>query len=107
QLRILATTPWRPRAAPMLATDWDALLSATIREHLFISLQRALAESLASEHAAWRAAMHAAERNRYGRLVELRCDFDQQRHSAITSELLDIVSGYEVLTGGEDRKAPR
>ena len=107
ELRTLASAPWRPRGVPVVAADWDALLSATVQEYLFVTLQRALAESLASEHAARRAAMHAAERNLDDRLAELRGEFNQQRQSAITSELLDIVSGYEVLTGGEGPRRSR
>lgn len=100
-LRELAAAPWRPRGLPALATAWEPLFSAVIHEHLFVSLIRALAASLASEHAARRAAMHAAERNIDERLAGLRGEFNQHRQSAITTELLDIVSGYEVLTGGE------
>lgn len=103
-LRALATAPWRPRALPALSTDWDTLFSAVVREHLFVWLHRAVAESLASEHAARRAAMHAAERNIDDRLAALRSEFNQHRQSAITTELLDIVSGYEVLTD-EQRRA--
>lgn len=107
ELRSLAATPWRPRGLPALAAPWDALLSATVQEYLFVTLQRALAESMVSEHAARRAAMHAAERNLDERLMELRSEFNQQRQSAITSELLDIVSGYEVLTEEGEREARR
>lgn len=97
RLRALAAAPWRPRALPALSADWQTLFSAVVREHLFVSLHRAVAESLASEHAARRAAMHAAERNIDDRLGALRVDLNQHRQSSITSELLDIVSGYEVL----------
>lgn len=107
RLRTLAATPWRPRGVPALAAEWETLLTATVQEYLFVTLQRALAESLASEHAARRAAMHAAERNLDDRLAELRGQFNQQRQSAITSELLDIVSGYEVLTGEDEREVGR
>lgn len=103
-LRALAVAPWRPRAFPALAMDWETLFSAVVREHLFVSLHRALAESLASEHAARRAAMHAAERNIDDRLALLRGEFNLQRQSSITNELLDIVSGYEVLKGEHPRR---
>ncbi len=98
-LRALAAAPWRPRALPTLAADWETLFPAVVREHLFVSLHRAFAESLASEHAARRAAMHAAERNIDDRLAVLRGEVNLQRQSSITNELLDIVSGYEVLRG--------
>ena len=99
-LRALADKRWRPKALPALSTDWDVLFSAVVHEYLFVSLHRAVAESMASEHAARRAAMHAAETNIDERLDTLRGEFHQQRQSAITTELLDIMSGYEVLHGG-------
>jgi len=100
ELRALAAAPWRPRALPALSADWDTLFSAVVRERLFVSLHRAVAESLASEHAARRAAMHVAERNIDDRIAVLRGELNQQRQSSITTELLDIVSGYEVLREG-------
>ena len=100
-LRELAAARWRPRGSPALSTAWEPLFSAVVHEHLFVSLHRALASSLASEHAARRAAMHAAERNIDERLVLLRGELNQHRQSSITTELLDIVTGYEVLTGRE------
>lgn len=56
-----------------------------------------LAESLASEHASRLAAMQHADRNIQERLEELRAQFRQQRQLAITTELLDIVAGFEAL----------
>jgi len=98
RLQALAAAPWRPRAAPTFASDWDALFSAIVREHLFVTLHRAIVESLASENASRLAAMHVAERNIDDRLGALRGEFHLHRQTAITGELLEIVSGYEVLT---------
>jgi F-type H+-transporting ATPase subunit gamma len=41
--------------------------------------------------------MRAAERNIQDRLHELMTEFRQYRQTAITTELLDIVSGFEAL----------
>jgi F-type H+-transporting ATPase subunit gamma len=101
RLRTLAATPWRPRATPMVAGDWDALFSAVVRQHLFVTLHQAIAESLAAENASRLAAMHAAERNIDERLAALRGQFHRQRQTGITTELLDIVSGYETLTAAD------
>ena len=65
------------------------------------SLAQAL--SLASENASRLSAMHAAERNIDDRLHALRGQFHRERQTSITTELLDIVSGYEALT---DRPRP-
>ena len=62
-LRRRAAAPWRPRAWPIVAGDWDALFSAVVQQHLFVTLHRAIAQSLAAENASRLAAMHAAERN--------------------------------------------
>ena len=78
--------------------DWDALLSALVQQHLFVALHRAIAQSLVAENASRLAAMHAAERNIDERLHVLRGQFHRERQAALTTELLDIVSGYEALT---------
>jgi F-type H+-transporting ATPase subunit gamma len=96
RLRAVMAAPWRPRATPTVASDWDALFSAVVREHLFVTLHRAIAESLASEHASRLAAMHAAERNIEDRLGTLRGEFHLHRQTSITSELLEVMSGYEL-----------
>jgi F-type H+-transporting ATPase subunit gamma len=79
--------------------DRDQLFSALIRQYLFVSLFRACAESLASENASRLAAMQGAERNIEERLEELQTQFHQQRQMTITEELLDIVAGFEALSG--------
>jgi F-type H+-transporting ATPase subunit gamma len=79
--------------------DREALFSSLVREYLFVSLYRAFAESLASENASRLASMQAAEKNIEERLRELSAQYHQQRQMSITSELLDIVSGFEALTG--------
>jgi F-type H+-transporting ATPase subunit gamma len=89
---------WPSPTLPTFTMDGERLFSALIRQYLFVSLYQALAESLASEHASRLAAMQHADRNIQERLEELRAQFRQQRQLAITSELLDIVAGFEALT---------
>jgi F-type H+-transporting ATPase subunit gamma len=88
---------WPSKALPILRMEWEEIFAALIREHLFVSLYRAFAQSLASENAARLAAMQLAERNIDEKLEEFNARYQQQRQNAITSELLDIVSGYEAL----------
>jgi F-type H+-transporting ATPase subunit gamma len=104
-LRRLAAAPWRPRALPTIAGDWEAVFAATVQQHLFVTLHGAIAQSQAGENASRLAAMHAAERNIEDRLHDLRGQFHRERQTVITTELLDIVSGYEVLTGRASRAA--
>jgi F-type H+-transporting ATPase subunit gamma len=55
-------------------------------------------ESLASENASRLSSMQAAEKNIQERLDELTTKYQHQRQESITAELLDIVSGFEVLS---------
>jgi F-type H+-transporting ATPase subunit gamma len=68
-----------------------------IHEYLFVSLCRALAESLASENAGRLASMQSAEKSIEERLNELTGRYYQQRQASITEELLDIIAGFEAL----------
>lgn len=90
--------PWQSRSLPTFVTDRRRLLVRLIEHYLFVSLFRACAESLASENASRIAAMQAAEKNIEERLDELRGSFNQLRQSAITEELLDVVTGFEALS---------
>lgn len=93
----LKTQPWPSRVLPYFTMDWDSLFSSLIHEYLFISLFRAFAESLASENASRLSSMQGAERNIEEMLTELHGNFQQQRQTAITEELLDIMAGFEAL----------
>lgn len=91
----LAGRRWPSRTRPTFSMDADRLLAALVRQHLFVTIFRAAAQSLASEHTTRLAAMQAAERNIEERLEELAADFRRIRQHAITEELLDLVSGFE------------
>lgn len=93
--------PWSTRSLPTFTMDWRRLFQALIRQHLFGSLYRAFAESLASEHASRLTSMQGAEKNIETRLAELNAQFHQMRQMSITEELLDIVSGFTALTEKE------
>ncbi|MDH3598049.1 MAG: F0F1 ATP synthase subunit gamma [Candidatus Tectomicrobia bacterium] len=95
----LVAQAWPSRSLPAFTMDQEPLLSSLLRQHLFVSLYRAFAESLASENASRLASMQAAERSIDERLEDLRGEFRYQRQHAITEELLDIVSGFEALNG--------
>ena len=97
RLAHLRHTPWPQHCLPMVLMDADDLLSALVQQSLFINLYRALAASLASENASRLAAMQATESNIRDRLTALTLKYRQERQSAITAELLDVVSGFEAL----------
>lgn len=98
RLARLRTAPWRSRRLPVLLADWEALLAAFVRQTMLVALHRAFAESLASENGSRLAAMQAAERNIGEHLEDYQSAYQLQRQQAITTELLDIVSGAEAVT---------
>ena len=100
-LQRLEKQAWHGEGLPSFTMDWDNLFSAIIRQYLFVYLYRAFAESLASENASRLSSMQAAQKNIEERLTELNSQHRHQRQSSITSELLDIVSGFEALNSRE------
>lgn len=101
-LRSLADERWPSRSLPTFTMDADQLFSSLVRQYLFFSLYRAFVESLASENASRLRSMQAAEKNIEDHLSELNVKFNRQRQEAISSELLDIVTGFEALTGEKE-----
>jgi F-type H+-transporting ATPase subunit gamma len=97
-LKTFQEKAWPTPVLPTFTMDWNRLFPALIHQHLYVSLYRAFAESLASEHASRLASMQGAERNIEERLAELKARYHRQRQMTITEELLDIVSGFTALT---------
>lgn len=98
-LRAEARRPWPTRCLPMHFGSPEQLLSELVRQHLFVALFRAFAESMAAENSARLGAMEAATRNVEERLDQLTLDFHGARQGAITEELLDVTAGYEAMGG--------
>ncbi len=96
-LEQLSQQSWPSRCRPTVFQPETALVSALFRQYFFVGLYRACVESLASENASRLASMQMAEKNIEERLDKLHRVYQQQRQTIITSELLDIVSGFEVL----------
>lgn len=99
----IASQEWPTRMLPLFTVDGEELFLLLVQQYLFVSLYRALAESLASENAGRLAAMQNAEHNIEDRLAELRLGFHRERQASITGELLDIISGFEALSEGDAR----
>ena len=100
-LRRLAGERWPSRARPAYSMTGEAVFAALVRQHLFIALFHAGAESAASEHATRLMAMQAAERNIEDRLEDMSTDYRRLRQESITGELLDVVAGFEALASPE------
>jgi len=76
---------------------WPHSLRAFVREHLFVSLFRASAESMASENASRLAAMQRADRNIGELLTDLRARLHRTRPSNIDEELFDVIAGFDAM----------
>jgi len=94
----LLTLPWPGMPLPELVGDVEASVGALLREHLFVSLFRACAESLASENASRLAAMERADRNIEELLLSLNASFHRRRQSGIDAELFDVIAGFDALS---------
>ena len=96
-LQHLQQQPWVSRTLPMWTMERSELFADLIRQYLFVTIYRAFAESLASENASRLVAMQVAEQNIETRLAEYNTQFQHQRQTLITDEILEIISGAEVL----------
>ena len=97
QFNRVTQKPWPTRMLPTFTLDTEPLIAALIRQYLFISLFRACAESLASEHLMRLKTTQAAEKNIQERHDELIAEFRTRRQDAIDAELLDIGAGFEAV----------
>jgi F-type H+-transporting ATPase subunit gamma len=97
--RKLAALPWPAKNLPEIMGDGVTTLRGLIREHLFVSLFQACAESLASENASRLAAMQRADKNIDELLEDLKGTFHRLRQRGIDEELFDVISGFEELVG--------
>jgi F-type H+-transporting ATPase subunit gamma len=96
--RKLVELPWPNGALPEVPGANSSTLRALIREHLFITIFRACAESLASENSSRLAAMQRADKNIDDLLEQLNGSFHRLRQSSIDAELFDVISGVEALS---------
>ncbi len=88
--------PWPSRRRPIHSLSRTALLTAIVRQYLFAVLFRACAESLAAEHTERLAAMQSAEKALGERRDDLVQQIRRKRQERVTSELLDVIAGFEV-----------
>lgn len=99
RFRRLEEERWPSRRLPTFTMDAQPLLARLLRQYFFVSVFRACAESQAAEHASRLAAMQAAEKNLGDRLEDVVGEYRRVRQDAITTELLDVVAGFEALAG--------
>ncbi|MEA2058997.1 MAG: F0F1 ATP synthase subunit gamma [Thermodesulfobacteriota bacterium] len=92
---------WPTRCFPMLGIDPHLLFETLFYQHIFASISKAFTHSLASENAVRLGAMQAAEKNIIELEEKLQGRFRETRQNAITEELLDIISGFEVINDSQ------
>jgi F-type H+-transporting ATPase subunit gamma len=92
---------WPSRVLPTFTMNETRLFRRLVREYLFVSLFRAFTESMSSENASRLAAMQMAERHIDDHLHALTSESRRFRQTAITSELLDIITSFEAMRGQE------
>jgi F-type H+-transporting ATPase subunit gamma len=77
--------------------DPEALLATLVPKAIEIEVFRALLESQAGEHAARMTAMESATKNTEELIESLTLQYNRARQAAITSELVEIVTGAQAL----------
>ena len=75
----------------------DALLADIIPRYIYTQVFSMLLESIASEHGSRMTAMDSATNNATEMTAKLTLLYNRARQSAITTELMEIVSGAEAL----------
>ena len=77
--------------------DDDTLLDALVQKYVEFAMYYALLDSLAAEHSARMQAMDAATTNAKEMVGKLTVKYNKARQEAITTELIEIISGMESL----------
>ncbi len=96
-IETLARRPWNSRSLPQFSMPAADLLAALVRNLVFATLYRAAAEALVTENAARLARMQQAEKSVDEKLDALTSETRSVRQSEITTELLDVIVGFEAL----------
>jgi len=77
--------------------DDDTLMDALVTKYIEYSMYYGLLTSLAGEHSARMQAMDAATKNAGEMVQKLTIKYNKARQEAITTELIEIISGMESL----------
>ena len=77
--------------------DDDEVLKELTDKYIDFNMYYALIDSLAAEHSARMQAMEAASKNAKEKVNSLTVEYNKARQAAITTELIEIISGVESL----------
>ena len=92
-----ATDAGAESSAYEIEPDPETLLAALVPKAVEIEVFRALLENQAGEHAARMTAMESATKNTEELIDKLTLQYNRARQAAITSELVEIVTGAQAL----------
>ena len=81
----------------LIEPDSNTLLDHVLQQQLFLTLYQAVLDTEAGEHAARMTAMDGATKNAGEMIDKMTLVYNRARQAAITSELVEIISGAEAL----------
>jgi len=79
------------------AQDEEIMLDSLVTKYVEYSMYYSLIDSVAAEHSARMQAMDAATNNAKEMVKSLNVEFNKARQAAITTELIEIISGVESM----------
>jgi F-type H+-transporting ATPase subunit gamma len=79
------------------AEDEETMLDSLVNKYVEYSMYYSLIDSVAAEHSARMQAMDAATNNAKDMVKSLNVKFNKARQAAITTELIEIISGVESM----------
>ena len=91
-----------PKGGPAAAAieyepDEEEILAALLPKNIAIQIYRAMLENAAGFYGSQMTAMDNATRNAGDMISKLSIKYNRQRQAAITTELVEIISGAEAL----------
>ena len=92
----LLNKKWPTNNIPLWRVDTNVLLSDFIEQYIFINVYYAIANSMASEQKNRLDTLQGAEDNIKNDISDTTLKYNQTRQSIITSDLIDVVSGYKL-----------
>ena len=87
----------KPTSPPVFDDDFNEMLGRMVPDYISGMIYAAVCESIASESAARRGAMNAANKNAGEMIDNLMLNYNRARQGQITQEITEIVSGAEAL----------
>lgn len=88
---------WPTHQSPEILEEKEKSFLFLMQEYLFMTLTRALAESMECENISRFLSMQHAEKNIDDMLSDLHLRFNLFRHTALDAELFDVIGGFSAL----------